>query len=158
MHECRICGKQFQSAEALAQHQKVSHAHAPSPSKSSRKKYISGIVIVVLLVLAGYGATTLFSPASQEDILLAQCIADSGAQFYGAFWCPHCQDQKDLFGRAAKYLPYVECSDNDRSQKQICANAGIEGYPTWVFVDGTRANVLTKRELAQRTGCTYVGT
>ncbi|MEK7133297.1 MAG: hypothetical protein AAB771_01260, partial [Patescibacteria group bacterium] len=34
-----------------------------------------------------------------------QCLKDKGAVFYGAFWCPHCQNQKAMFGKSAKLLP-----------------------------------------------------
>src|SRR3989344_4081507 len=63
-----------------------------------------------------------------------QCIKDKGALFYGAFWCPHCEDQKKLFGDAAQYLPYVECSTPDsKGQLAVCASQCIKVYPTWVF-------------------------
>ena len=30
---------------------------------------------------------------------------------YGAYWCPHCAHQKELFGAEAwSLIPYVECS------------------------------------------------
>ena len=85
----------------------------------------------------------------------AQCIKDSGAKFYGAFWCPHCQNQKAMFGKSAKLLPYVECSEPDgKGQLPICATAGIEGYPTWVFADGTRQSGEVPFEtLAEKTQC-----
>ncbi len=64
----------------------------------------------------------------------AKCIKDSGAAFYGAFWCPHCKDQKALFGDSAQYLPYVECSTPDgNSELQVCADRGVTVYPTWKF-------------------------
>ncbi len=69
---------------------------------------------------------------------LAQHLTRSGAQFYGAYWCPHCQDQKRLFGAAAERLPYIEC--NPRSRGQLapqCSRAGITGFPTWI-IDGRR--------------------
>jgi len=86
----------------------------------------------------------------------ATCIADSGATFYGTFWCPHCQNQKQLFGRkASKLLPYVECSTPDgKGQKQVCTDAGIEGYPTWEFADATRqTGSLSLEVLAEKTMC-----
>jgi len=71
--------------------------------------------------------------ASKYDSF-ATCIKDSGATFYGAFWCPHCQEQKAAFGKAQKLLPYVECSNPDgKSQNLICEAAKITGYPTWDF-------------------------
>jgi thiol-disulfide isomerase/thioredoxin len=86
----------------------------------------------------------------------AQCLKKSGAEFFGAFWCPHCQDQKALFGDAEKELPYVECSTEDKQdQTQVCKAAGITGYPTWKFSDGTVLNGLVQlQQLADVTGCT----
>lgn len=153
MHECRICEKQFQSSEALAQHHKVAHANTPFTAKSPMKKYLAWIGIIVILAVIGYGASTFISPASAADVAFAQCIADSGAKFYGAYWCPHCNDQKTLFGKAAKYLPYIECSNSDKSQKEICSSAGINAYPTWIFPDGSQANLVTKLELSRKTNC-----
>jgi hypothetical protein len=87
---------------------------------------------------------------------LASCIADSGAKFYGAFWCPHCQDQKEMFGSAADLLPYVECSTPDsRNQTKECADAGITGYPTWILGNGEQLSGLIEMDiLAEKTGCT----
>jgi thiol-disulfide isomerase/thioredoxin len=86
----------------------------------------------------------------------AQCIKNSGAQFFGAFWCPHCQEQKALFDDAASELPYVECSTADKQdQTQVCKDAGITGYPTWKFADGKVLNGLVQlQELSSATGCT----
>jgi thiol-disulfide isomerase/thioredoxin len=69
----------------------------------------------------------------------AQCLADKGVKFYGAFWCPHCQEQKKLFGKSVKKLPYVECSTPDGAgQLQVCKDLKIEGYPTWILPSGER--------------------
>ena len=86
---------------------------------------------------------------------LAQCLTDSGTKFYGAFWCPHCQAQKAMFGKSAKLLPYVECSQPDgKGQLQVCIDEKIEGYPTWQFADGTRAGgEQTFAQLAEKTNC-----
>lgn len=86
---------------------------------------------------------------------LAQCLTDAGAVFYGAFWCPHCQAQKRLFGDAADLLPYVECSTPDgEGQLPICAEAEIKSYPTWVFADGTRlSGEVPLATLAEKTNC-----
>lgn len=98
------------------------------------KFFILFIVGIVLLVL-GLG---LFLGRDKSSSLdgFAQAIKNSGAEFYGAFWCPHCQDQKDEFGTAKKYLPYIECSKADSSQNDICNENKIESYPTWKFKDG----------------------
>lgn len=86
---------------------------------------------------------------------LAQCIADSGAKFYGAFWCPHCQNQKKMFGKSEKLLPYIECSTaNGQEQLQVCTDASINGYPTWEFADSSRLNgEISLEQLAEKTSC-----
>jgi thiol-disulfide isomerase/thioredoxin len=86
---------------------------------------------------------------------LATCLKEKGATFYGAFWCPHCRDQKKVFGNSAKLLPYVECSTPDAAgQTQICIDKKIESYPTWEFADGSRVGGgLTPEQLAEKTQC-----
>jgi hypothetical protein len=97
------------------------------------------------------------TPTLKPEIIqkLAACIKASGATFYGAFWCSHCNDQKDMFGDAKKELPYVECSTADgRGQTPVCTAAKITGYPTWVFKDGSsESGALPFEELARKTGC-----
>lgn len=86
---------------------------------------------------------------------LANCLAEKGAKFYGAFWCGHCQNQKEMFGEAEKYLPYVECSTEDgKGQLDVCKEKNIVSYPTWEFSDGSReAGELSLEKLSEKTGC-----
>lgn len=85
----------------------------------------------------------------------AQCIKDKGAVFYGAFWCPHCQRQKAMFGGSEKLLPYVECSTADgKGQLPVCINKKIASYPTWEFKDGSReTGEVSLEKLAQKASC-----
>lgn len=80
--------------------------------------------------------------SGEAEIALAQHLNEIDATFYGAWWCPHCHDQKTLFGKeAAQMLPYVECSPPGevRSQTQECQAAEIPSYPTWE-INGERYN------------------
>lgn len=85
----------------------------------------------------------------------AMCLKERGAVFYGAFWCSHCQAQKDMFGSSAKYLPYVECSTLDgRGQTNECKTKNIEGYPAWEFANGERIfGEVELKILAEKTSC-----
>lgn len=75
-------------------------------------------------------------PAIYDEF--ATCLKDSGTKFFGTFWCPHCRNQKAMFGKSAKLLPYIECSTaNGQGTLQICKDANITGYPTWVFPEPT---------------------
>lgn len=84
-----------------------------------------------------------------------QCVSDSGAKFYGAFWCSACQSQKETFNSSKKLLPYVECSTPDgKNQLEICIDEGIEKYPTWVFPDSSiLTGVLSLETLSEKTDC-----
>lgn len=119
-------------------------------------KFIFFIIIIVIIV----GGIGVFASRGQieKDLKLdgfAQCIADSGAQFYGTFWCSHCQNQKKMFGASQKLLPYIECSTPDgEGQLPICKDADIKGYPTWVFADGSRlSGELSLETLSLKTEC-----
>ena len=111
--------------------------------------------IIGLAVLGG--VVLLFMAPSKPGELdsFAQCIADRGAIFWGAFWCPHCNDQKALFGRSAKLLPYKECSTPDgRGQTAECTEAGITGYPAWDIPGQERISGLIElSRLSELTSC-----
>ncbi len=85
---------------------------------------------------------------------LAVHLAKSGAVMYGAHWCDHCRQQKQLFGEASKRLPYIECSTGGQGTPQTaeCSSRGIKTYPTWVINGQRYAEVLTQTRLAQLTG------
>ncbi|PJE74201.1 MAG: hypothetical protein COV01_01760 [Candidatus Taylorbacteria bacterium CG10_big_fil_rev_8_21_14_0_10_41_48] len=118
------------------------------------KKYTS-VIVIVGITIAIVGGIVWYSSTPGQFDGLAQCLKDRGVTFYGAFWCPHCQEQKAEFGKSAKLLPYFECSTPDgSSQLPACREEGIEGYPTWVFADGSRkSEVLTPSALAEITNC-----
>ena len=124
-------------------------------------------VTVIIVLVLGVVATALIRSKQGTNVAqtgkydaFAQCIRDSGAKFYGAFWCPHCKAQKAMFGSSVKYLPYVECSTPDgNNQTQICIDNKIESYPTWILADGTRlpvesASGVSLQTLATKTNCT----
>lgn len=95
------------------------------------------IIIAAIIILAVTIANKKPKVATATDTF-AQCIADSGTTFYGAFWCPHCNEQKVMFSKSAKLLPYQECSQANRKQNSLCTEKQIESYPTWVFPDGIK--------------------
>lgn len=74
---------------------------------------------------------------------------------YGAYWCPHCQEQKKMFGGSWDKVDYIECSlPNRAGETAICNQAGITSYPTWQFADGTRkTGTLSLEDLSFFSGC-----
>ncbi|MEL7054580.1 MAG: hypothetical protein AAGM45_22750, partial [Cyanobacteria bacterium J06588_5] len=81
---------------------------------------------------------------------------DVGAKMYGAYWCPHCFDQKQLFGQVAyKDMPYIECAeDGKNNQAALCASEGIRQYPIWRVNGVELAGTQTLETLAEASGYT----
>ncbi|OGI88054.1 hypothetical protein A2995_01725 [Candidatus Nomurabacteria bacterium RIFCSPLOWO2_01_FULL_33_24] len=121
------------------------------------KQTIITIVIIVVVVLAILIFAYLDSqkprePAKYDEF--AQCLGNQGAIFNGAFWCSACATQKEMFGKSVDFLPYQECSNQDKSMKQECQDKGIVRYPTWEFSDGEKVEgVIPLENLAEKTGC-----
>nr|XP_043632056.1 thiol-disulfide oxidoreductase LTO1 [Erigeron canadensis] len=85
-----------------------------------------------------YTPTEIKAPSSPLALKLAAHLRSVGAKMYGAFWCSHCLEQKQMFGReAAKLLDYVECFpdgfQNGTELSQECKKVKIEGFPMWVI-------------------------
>ncbi|MBI2577181.1 hypothetical protein HYV84_08260 [Candidatus Woesearchaeota archaeon] len=122
--------------------------------------FILGAVIAIPLIVGTGCAAREENTSGQEQTpntldSFAKCLSKEGVTLYGASWCPHCQNQKEMFGESWQFVHYVECAlPGGRGQAKACADAGIEGYPTWVFGDGTmRAGELTIGELSEKSGC-----
>lgn len=113
-----------------------------------------GIAVLVIAVAAGLFFLVRHRQSSRLNAF-AQCLGIKGAKMYGAFWCPHCQTQKEMFDSSFQYAPYVECGvKGSRTPAQVCVDAGIKHYPTWVFADGARVEGEHPLEfLSQETGC-----
>ncbi len=117
------------------------------------KKYLWIIILIAFALGVVWLIKTPGKPGKLDTF--ATCIKDSGTLFYGAFWCPHCQAQKALFGPSAKLLPYIECSTPDgNNQLPVCKDAGVTGYPTWKFPDGSvKTGEVSLAALSELTQC-----
>ena len=115
----------------------------------------AAIIVVGLMHLHYAGAFD--AAAGPEDPYLrglAEHLEANGAKFYGASWCPHCQQQKLVFGASAKRLPYVECSPNGPrgTQSTACVGADIRNYPTWIIGGQRFERGMTPKLLARYSG------
>lgn len=118
------------------------------------------VILVIVAVVGTFAAMKIKERNAGPDprIELAQCLTDKGVKMYGAYWCPHCQKQKKLFGKAFSKVDYVECAVPGSPQSQVpaCKDAGITGYPTWVFSSGDRlSGEQPLADLAEKAGCVY---
>jgi glutaredoxin len=111
-----------------------------------------GILTISVIVLSGCDTKP---PQPSEYTALAKCLTSKGVIFYGAYWCPHCQDQKKMFGDAMQYVKYVECDPKGpNAQPEECLNAKVEHYPTWFFPgQGSIEGARPLEELASKANC-----
>ena len=122
-------------------------------SSSSILYFVAAFAVIVLIGFAISNQTVSTDPKTDA---FAQCLTDSGVKMYGAWWCPHCKDQKALFGKSFSKIEYIECSvPGSNAMNQTCKDAKIEGYPTWEFKDGTRVSgAQTLEDLGKKAECT----
>ena len=117
------------------------------------------IAVYVLLIAAAFGLAFYLGRRSQHKYDgFAQCLSDRGVKMYGAWWCPHCQEQKEKFGQVSfKLVPYTECGvpGDIKGQNPVCKQEGIQHSPTWQFPPtGERVErVFSLEELSDRSGC-----
>ncbi|MFN7821096.1 MAG: hypothetical protein ACK5Q7_16095 [Cyanobacteriota bacterium] len=91
-------------------------------------------------------------PSTADQLALVEHLRRVGVVFYGAWWCPACFKQKNLFGQqAGNQLPYMECDKTDE-QRQLCQQASIGAYPTWVMGKERLEGVQTLERLSQWSG------
>ena len=79
--------------------------------------------------------------SSPQALELTKYLKSIGARFYGAWTCPACFKQMNLFGKqAGADATYVECRKPKQlaEQAEACNAAEIRAYPTWVLPDGDR--------------------
>ena len=99
--------------------------------------------------------TTTSGPA---QLALVRHLREIGAKEYGAYWCPHCHDQKMLFGKeAAALIDYVECDPRGQnSRAEICqaAAANVKGFPTWEIKGQFYSGTQSLEKLADLSGYT----
>ena len=125
--------------------------------RRSRRNVASHQAFAALLIVLAIAAFCVpAGSADSKDLdTFAQCLAEKKATMYGSFLCPHCDDQKRLFGSSFRYVPYVECSIRGTRQMTFpCMAAQIRFTPTWIFADGDRlTGVQPLKTLGERAGC-----
>eukprot|EP00257_Ricinus_communis_P027754 XP_025015168.1 thiol-disulfide oxidoreductase LTO1 isoform X3 [Ricinus communis] len=142
----KVLGLQICVASLVVAALNASYGTSPPISSSSLAE--------VDLPYVTYEITATSSPFA---LSLARHLKSIGAKIYGAFWCSHCLEQKQMFGKdASKMLDYVECFPNGYRKgtkiAKACADAKIEGFPTWVINGEVVSGELELSELAQLSG------
>ncbi|MBM5826628.1 MAG: vitamin K epoxide reductase family protein [Cyanobacteria bacterium M_surface_7_m2_040] len=129
-----------------------------------------GVLVALVVGLVGLGwAAAVNKPAAlstkgapipvtsistPSTVALAEKLTASGAVMYSAYWCPHCHEQKQLFGKeATAKLKVIECApDGQNSQAALCQQKKIEGFPSWEINGQLDSGVKPLQKLANLVG------
>lgn len=155
---CTYCLTSFAIANALLVLLLVRRpAHMPEHAWGQALPAPLGAAVVIVAVLAMHFGG-MFDPAAGPEKpqlkALAVHLSETGARFYGTYWCPVCQQQKALFEASADRLPYVECTPGGRNGPVSveCVLNDIKSYPTWIIGRGRHTGIVTASELARLSG------
>jgi hypothetical protein len=123
-----------------------------TPSDGRRKKILTWVGILIVLAAAYYAG---WHYKNHKYDAFAQCLAAHQAKMYGLYWCPHCLEQKAMFGEAFHYVPYTECAIRGSSEMAPgCKVAGVKLFPSWQFgMDPPKEGELSLEALSGKTGC-----
>lgn len=119
--------------------------------KGISKKAVIIIVIAAIAILAlVYSRLTgMFAASGPNYDNFAKCLTDKGIVMYGSNTCPHCQNQKKMFGNSFKYVTYIDCIDNSTQ----CTEKGIQFIPDWYINGKFYTGEKTIEELKSLSGC-----
>lgn len=90
---------------------------------------------------------------AQNLVEFAKALQQAGVRFFGADWCPVCNEQKKLFEDGSQFLPFIEMTNPDRTRNATAISEGVTQYPTWEFSGGQRVTGLqTLQQLSTLSG------
>ncbi len=122
-------------------------------SSEEKKKKVLTYAVAILLLIGAFMAGRYRRNHKYDSF--AECLAGHQAKMYGLYWCPHCADQKAMFGDAFRNVPYVECAiKGSKELAPECQAAGVKLFPSWQFGSNPpKEGVLSLQELGEKTGC-----
>jgi hypothetical protein len=134
----------------------------------NKKRIIILAVVISLALLAGISWNYLGDRSSLEGNItnppvkptdqaresidqLAKCLTEKGIIMYGRDSCPHCQEQKKIFGGSFSLVNYIDCVETPGK-----CPAEIKWIPAWVFPDKKIVyGAKTLEELNKLSGCPF---
>ena len=135
------------------------------------KLILFGLLTLATLFIVGCSGSQF--PKESTD-KLASCLVEKNVKEYGAFWCPNCAKQAQMFGKSMSILKeqgvYVECDprcDNAQDKlpaachgivgnPRLCLEKGVDKYPNWQFPNGEKlVGIQDLSQLAATAGCDF---
>lgn len=97
---------------------------------------------------------TITTSSGEAEIALAKHLKAIDAKEYIAWWCPHCHEQKQLFGKEAyEFVPHVQCApDGENGDPKACEAAKIQSFPSWDIKGKRYMGVLSMAKIAEYSG------
>jgi len=129
---------------------------AKATGEGARTTRIRRMILIVLLIVAAGGVAIYLVKRTRVSRLdaFAQCLAARQVKMYGLYWCTHCEEQKEMFGSAFQYVPYIECGiKGSRAEQPSCKQDGVKNFPTWQFATERHEGVLRLESLSEKSGC-----
>ncbi len=118
---------------------------------NSKIKKVGIIIFLITFIIT----ITSCTQRDEKKDLLAKCLTEKGAKFYGSFQCPHCAEQKKIFASSIEFVDYIECGPLSGPQSKICSINNIEKYPTWIINDTKYLGVRELEDLSALTNCPF---
>ncbi|MCX6712573.1 MAG: peptidoglycan-binding protein [Candidatus Vogelbacteria bacterium] len=82
------------------------------------------------------------------------CLNKKGVRVYTILECPACEQQANLFGKNWPAVQKIDCGTYPSNISATCTNAGIKGFPAWVFGDGSKLEgSQTFPSILEHSGC-----
>jgi hypothetical protein len=129
---------------------------ANAAGEGTRAPRIRRMILITGLIVAALALTIYLVKRKRVSRLdaFAQCLAARQVKMYGLYWCTHCEEQKEMFGSAFQYVPYIECGTKGvRAEQPSCIQAGVKNFPTWQFATERHEGVLRLESLSEKSGC-----
>tara|TARA_Y100000310_G_scaffold345811_1_gene470324 strand:- start:9086 stop:9433 length:348 start_codon:yes stop_codon:yes gene_type:complete len=114
---------------------------------------VISFVILVGLMFGLYFVTDWFSKVTgyilgeDERERLANCLDESGAEFYSVWKCRDCENQIEIFGKSFDLIYEVGCG----VEGEKCAN--VREFPAWYINGEVYYGLKEIDELKELSGC-----
>ena len=129
---------------------------AKATGDGTRATRIQRTILITVLIVVAFGLAIYLwkRPRVSRLDAFAKCLAARQVKMYGLYWCTHCEEQKEIFGSAFQYVPYIECgTKGSRAEQPSCKQDGVKNFPTWQFATERHEGVLRLESLSEKSGC-----
>ncbi len=139
------------------------------PKFSGVKTTLLGLCVVLVVLVGAFSLqyeqlaeaklpSYEITPADSYTVSLAKYMGSRGATMYGSYKCPHCNDQKKMFGSAFKYINYVECHPKGPdANPSLCFARGVQNFPTWEINGNYYQGAMSLERLSALSGFESTG-